>query len=174
MATWLGHGLGGLAVARAFNMGPRGMLAGFLIGNIPDLDQVLSLALAGDSSELHRQWWSHSPAILVFGGVATGAGYLAWRFLAGRKVTARVATRYGLFVSLVLLSHLAFDFIIVNPFFAAASTENLDEIDNFLRATGRQLLNFFTDFIIYGAVSLIAYLIYRRVRRWYRVRAPCQ
>ncbi|MFQ6019532.1 MAG: hypothetical protein ACE5KW_02125 [Dehalococcoidia bacterium] len=169
MATWVGHGIAGVAIARAAGMGPRGMALGFLIANAPDLDLVLGLAVEGDTEAFHRQWWSHSPAVAVFGALVAFGGYALAQALRRAPIDRRRGGAYALFVALLLLSHSVWDFVIINPtiLLPEASTENLDEIDNLLRSTGRQLLGFLTDILFYGVASLLLYRLYLRLRRRY-------
>ena len=173
MATWLGHGIAGVAVAKAAGMDRRGMALGFVIANVPDLDLLLGLAVEGDSGALHREWWSHSPAVALFGGAATIGAYLLVQAVRQAHIDLRRGGGYALFVAIVLLSHAVWDFVIISPaiLLPEAETENLEELDNLLRASGLQLLHLLTDLLFYSAVSLLFYRLYFRARRRYRQRA---
>ena len=170
MATWLGHGIGGVAVAKAAGLGPRGMALSFALANVPDLDLLLGLALEGDSGAFHRDWWSHSPAAALFAAAIAFSAYAAFQAIRRKPIDRRRGGGYALFVGLVLLSHTVWDFVIINPvvLLPGVGTEDLDEVDNLLRAAGRQILALSTDFLFYGGLSLLFYRLYLRFRRRYQ------
>jgi hypothetical protein len=115
MATWVGHGIAGVAVARAMGMGPRATAAAFVLASTPDLDLALGLALEGDAAAYHRAWWAHSPAVAGAGAAVAFAGALAWQRLGGRGGDTREAGRWALLAGLVLLTHTLADFVVINP-----------------------------------------------------------
>ena len=167
MATTLGHGIAGMAIAKSAGMGPRGMAVGFVLANSPDLDLLLGLVVEGDAGAFHRDWWSHSPAAAILTAAIAFAAYTFFRALRHKPMDLRRSGGVALFVGLLVLSHTILDFVIINPavLLPEAGTDNLDNVDNLLRAAGRQLLAYFSDFLFYGAISLLLYRRYLRVRQ---------
>ncbi|MDP2947926.1 MAG: hypothetical protein Q8P22_00095 [Chloroflexota bacterium] len=170
MATWLGHVIPGVVAGKAAGMGPGGMFLTALVAYSPDIDLLIGLAVEGDTGAFHRAPWSHSPPAALVGGAIVFLGTLVFYRVRGREELLRPAVKYGLLTALLLFSHWLWDYWLVNPFFGEASTRDLNELPNLLRAAGRQLVNFLTDFLIYGAISLAGYVVYRWGQRWYRAR----
>ena len=154
MATWLGHGIAGVAIAKAAGMGPRGMALGFVLASVPDLDLALGLALEGDSDAFHRAWWSHSPAAALFTAAIAFSAYAIVQALRCAPIDRRRGGGYALFVGLVVLSRAVWDFVIINPTVLLPDAE-----------TEEQALRLFIDLVFYGAASLILYRLYLLVRR---------
>lgn len=170
MATWLGHGIGGLAVAKAAGYGRRGMALAFLLANAPDLDLVLGLALEGDSDAFHRDWWSHSPAAALFAAALAFTAYAAFQALRRKRIDRRRGGSYALFIGAVVLSHSLFDFVLINPTILVPEAE-VAELDDLPLAVARELLAFSTDALFYGGFSLLFYRLYLRFRRRSQQRA---
>ena len=103
MATSVGLGIAGVAVAQALRLGPRATAAAFVIASAPDLDIPLGLLLEGDGGVYHRAWWSHSQIVAPAGAAVTLAGELAWLRLRVRRRRTREAMRWALLLGVVLL-----------------------------------------------------------------------
>src|SRR5687768_1087654 len=106
-------------------MGVRGWpLAGCaLLAWVPDLDLLAGLALEGDVHAFHRAWWSHSPAVAVFGAVATFLAYALIATLRLRALALRGMARTALIVGVVLLTHVVLDYVLINPVLWALRSE---------------------------------------------------
>jgi hypothetical protein len=168
MATWVGHGIAGVAVARAMGMGPRATAAAFVLASTPDLDLALGLALEGDAAAYHRAWWAHSPAVAGAGAAVAFAGALAWQRLGGRGGDTREAGRWALLAGLVLLTHTLADFVVINPLRALPypdfQLDDASDLEALLPALGRELLQQAGDLVFYGALALVALRLVRRAR----------
>jgi hypothetical protein len=164
MATWLGHGIGGVAVTKALGSGPRGLALGFAVANVPDLDLLLGVVVEGDSGAFHRAWWSHTPATAVFGVVAVLVGYALIQALGRRPFEGRRAGGYAAFVSLALLTHPVADFVLINPTILVPYPE-IENARDLPLAAGRELLALLTDLIFYGLIVLALYRHYVRLRQ---------
>ena len=156
MATWLGHGIGGVAVAKATGADRPGLALGFVLANVPDLDILLGLAVNGDGDAFHRAWWSHTPAAAIFGVVAVLVGYALVQALRRRPFEGRRARRYAIFVSLVLLSHPIGDFVLINPTILVPHPE-IENAHDLPLAAARELLALGTDLVFYGLLVLGLY-----------------
>ncbi len=170
MATWLGHGIVGMAVAKAAGVGPRGLAIAFALANVPDLDVPLGLALKGDGDAFHRAWWSHSPAAALFGVLIVFLGYALLQVLRRRPLNSREGGRYAAFAGLVLLSHTIADFVLINPIILVPHPD-IDSLGDLLLAGGRELLALVTDLVFYSLLVLGLYRLYLRLRQRYQRQA---
>jgi len=171
MATWLGHGIVGAAVAKAAGAGPRGLAIAFALANVPDLDIPLGLALKGDGEAFHRAWWSHSPGAAFFGALFVFLGYAFLQTFRRRPFDSRQGSRYAALVGLVLLSHTIADFVLINPTILVPHPD-IDRLPwDLLLAGGRELLALVTDLVFYSLLVLGLYRLYLRLRQRYRRQA---
>jgi hypothetical protein len=159
MATWLGHGIAGAAVARAGGSTRSGAFLAVAAANALDLDLVLGLALRGDAEAYHHAWWSHSPIVALYGFAAV----LAWQAL--RATTRegafdlRGALRLSTLGAAVMLTHPVADFVLVNPAVAVP----YPEAGLTLEAAARQLFALGADALFYGFAGIaIVWLAKRR------------
>lgn len=166
MASFVAHGLAGYLTARA--LGVRGWaLTGYsLLAWAPDLDMLLGFVLAGDWHAYHRAWWSHSPAVAVFGAAAVLLVQAAIAALPGRRLQPRVAVHGALVVALVLLTHVVIDFVLINPVPGLLESDAASTVP----AVALSLLALLSDALVYGSLALVAWLLGRRLR--HRPAAP--
>jgi hypothetical protein len=167
MATWLGHGIVGAAVAKAAGAGPGGRAIAFALANVPDLDIPLGLAVKGDGDAFHRAWWSHSPIVALYGVVGAVAVYALMQALRRRPLRRREARSWALFTALVLLTHPVTDVVLINPIVLVPHPD-IDSLRDLPLAAGRELLALGTDLVFYSLLIWALYQLYLRLRQRYR------
>ena len=107
MATPLGHGIVGYALARAAGVrSPVGLAAAIGVAGLPDIDILLSYLARGDPFALHREMITHKPVFPLLVGAATG---VAASLLRGGRPTRRDTLRPAALATVLVGSHIAMD-----------------------------------------------------------------
>ncbi|MDP3767871.1 MAG: hypothetical protein Q8S13_07635 [Dehalococcoidia bacterium] len=152
MATPVGHGIVGYALARAAGVSSRrGMALAIGAASLPDVDFLLGYVANGDVMSLHHEVITHKPAFPALVGAATGVAAVALSVLRGRVPAPRDVLRPAALATALVGSHIVMDPL---PLPYASTTPRSGTLAEVVAA---QAWNAVIDMAIYGTLAVLAF-----------------
>lgn len=110
MATPLGHGIIGYALARAAGVkSARGLALAIGASNLPDVDLILGYVTNRDAHSLHHEVITHQRSFPFLVGAATGLAAAGVSLLRGRSPKATDVLEPAALAAALVGSHIAMD-----------------------------------------------------------------
>ncbi len=163
MALIVGHSLAGLMIRQtaADKKNKINFFLAIILSLLPDFDYLFGLFFAGGNMlALHRSPLTHSPFFAIF------VGFCFW--LWGKLRRKPYPTSYLISVVLIVLSHLALDYLVTfmpYSFNIQAGTNGLLDFIFTYVVSLEALYNNFIDLIFYGAIYVLVVKFVLRKKR---------
>jgi len=150
MATPLGHGIVGYALARAAGVqSPQGLALAVGAATLPDVDFLMGYVANGDVLSMHQQVITHKPVFPLLVGAAAGLAAAGAALLRGRLPTLREVLRPAVLAAGLVGSHTVMDPLPL-PY------DNLRPQSTPRDMVAVQAWNAVIDMAIYGTLAVMA------------------